>query len=102
MHYFRIYHAMKDSIYSENNRRNVIIKETDWMLKRKEIENTHLKKNNTPPYFKMLSFIFSTTLIHAVCASVLAAEESAIELIRNTFIEPFAVTVPQPSVKVTV
>ena len=44
LHYFKIYRAMNDSIFSENNQRNVVIKETDWMLKRKEIENKHLKE----------------------------------------------------------
>jgi len=42
--YFRIYHAAADSVFSSNNRRNVAIKETEWMVKRKEIENTHLKE----------------------------------------------------------
>lgn len=43
-HYFHIYRSAYDSIFSENNRRNVVIKETDWMIKRKEIENKHLKE----------------------------------------------------------
>ena len=42
--YYRIYHAAADSLFSYNNRRNVAIKETEWMVKRKEIENTHLKE----------------------------------------------------------
>ncbi len=41
--YFRIYHAAADSVFSSNNRRNVAIRETEWQVKRKEIENTHLK-----------------------------------------------------------
>ena len=44
LHFFRIYHAMNDSIFSENNRRNVVIKETDWKLKRQQLENKHLKE----------------------------------------------------------
>lgn len=43
-HYFHIYRSTYDSIFSENNRRNTVIKETDWMLKRKEIENLHLQE----------------------------------------------------------
>lgn len=43
-HYFKIYSSMRDSIFSENNHRNVVIKETDWMLRRTEIENKHLKE----------------------------------------------------------
>ncbi|HEY9363767.1 MAG TPA: histidine kinase, partial [Chitinophagaceae bacterium] len=38
------YRSAYDSIFSENNRRNVVNKETDWMIKRKEIENKHLKE----------------------------------------------------------
>lgn len=42
--WFSIYHNAADSLFSENNKRNVAIKETEWMVKRKEIENTHLKQ----------------------------------------------------------
>jgi Histidine kinase len=42
--YFRIYHNSADSLFSSNNKRNVAIKETEWMVKRKEIENLHLKE----------------------------------------------------------
>lgn len=42
--YYRIYRKAADSFFSENNRRNVVIKESEWMIKRKEIENTHLKE----------------------------------------------------------
>jgi hypothetical protein len=40
--YYRIYRSAFDSLFSENNRRNVIINESDWMINRKEIENRHL------------------------------------------------------------
>ena len=42
MYYFHIYRAGYDSIFSEKNRRSVVIKEADWKIKRKEIENAHL------------------------------------------------------------
>lgn len=42
MHYFHIYRTAYDSIFSEKNRRSVVIKEADWKIKRKEIENNHL------------------------------------------------------------
>lgn len=41
--FYRIYRSASDSMFSENNKRNVIIKESEWMIKRKEIENAHLK-----------------------------------------------------------
>lgn len=42
--YYHIYRTAYDSLFSENNKRNTIIQEADWMIKRKEIENTHLKQ----------------------------------------------------------
>ena len=42
LHFYRIYRKAADSLFSENNKRNVIIKESEWMIKRKELENTHL------------------------------------------------------------
>ncbi|MES2775424.1 MAG: histidine kinase [Bacteroidota bacterium] len=41
--YYRVYRSASDSLFSENNKRNVIIKESEWMIKRKELENEHLK-----------------------------------------------------------
>lgn len=42
--YYHIYRSIDDSLFSENNKRNTIINEAGWKLKRKEIENTHLKQ----------------------------------------------------------
>jgi hypothetical protein len=41
--YFRIYRAANDSIFSENNKRNVIILESNRQIKQKELENKHLQ-----------------------------------------------------------
>ncbi len=43
LRYYRIYRSASDSLFSENNKRNVIIKESEWRIKRKDIENGHLK-----------------------------------------------------------
>ena len=40
--FYSIYRKASDSLFSENNKRNVIIKESEWMIKRKEIENSNL------------------------------------------------------------
>lgn len=40
--FYRIYRSAADSLFSENNKRNVIIKESEWRIKKKEIENRHL------------------------------------------------------------
>lgn len=42
--YYRIYRKANDSIFSENNRRNMVIKEANWMVRGKEMENAHLKE----------------------------------------------------------
>lgn len=42
--YFHIYRTSFDNMFSENNKRNVIIKEFDWMIRQKEIENRHLEQ----------------------------------------------------------
>lgn len=44
LRYYSIYRAASDTLFSNNNKRNVIIKEAEWMIKRKEIENVHLKE----------------------------------------------------------
>lgn len=41
--YYSLYRSAADSLFSENNKRNVIIQESEWQLKRKEIENSQLK-----------------------------------------------------------
>lgn len=43
--YYRIYRSTADSIFSENTRRNVTIKETEWLITKKEIENRQLKES---------------------------------------------------------
>ena len=42
--YYRIYRSATDSLFSEQNKRNVIIKESEWLLGRKEMENRHLRE----------------------------------------------------------
>ena len=44
LYYYRVFRGAADSLFSENNKRNVIIRESEWMIKRKEIENAHLKQ----------------------------------------------------------
>ncbi len=42
--YFRIYRNAFDSLFSENNSLNVVMKESEWLMKKKEIENEHLQQ----------------------------------------------------------
>jgi hypothetical protein len=48
--FYGIYRRASDSLFSENNKRNVIIKESEWMIKRKEIENSHLTASTQLQY----------------------------------------------------
>ncbi|MEO5892892.1 MAG: histidine kinase [Ferruginibacter sp.] len=42
--YYRLHRASFDTLFSEHNKRNTIIHESEWILKSKEIENGHLKE----------------------------------------------------------
>ncbi|HEV8083417.1 MAG TPA: histidine kinase, partial [Chitinophagaceae bacterium] len=42
--YFRLYRAGFDSLFSQNTSLNLIINESEWLVKKKEIENNHLLK----------------------------------------------------------
>ena len=44
LYFYRVQRAAADSVFSVNNTRNVVIKESEWMIKRQEIENRHLKE----------------------------------------------------------
>lgn len=44
LYFYRMHRAAADSVFSVNNTRNVVIKESEWMIKRQEIENRHLKE----------------------------------------------------------
>jgi hypothetical protein len=45
--YYRMYRSVSDSLFSENNRRNMIVNESEWTIKRKEEENRNLKELTT-------------------------------------------------------
>ncbi len=42
--FYRMYRSVRDSLFSENNRRNVIVNESEWTIKKKELENSSLKE----------------------------------------------------------
>ncbi len=41
--YYRLFRTVRDSLFSENNRRNTIVNEYQWAISRKELENNNLK-----------------------------------------------------------
>jgi hypothetical protein len=47
MFFYRMYRTVSDSLFSENNRRNVIVNESEWTIKKKELENNTLKELTT-------------------------------------------------------
>ena len=44
MYYYRLFRSVRDSLFSENNRRNTIVNEYQWAMNRKELENNNLKE----------------------------------------------------------
>src|SRR5450432_856817 len=40
--YYRMYRSVTDSLFSETNRRNTILNESEWTVKKKELENLKL------------------------------------------------------------
>jgi Histidine kinase len=42
--YYRKYRSVSDSLFSENNQRKMMVNETEWKIKNKELENTNLKQ----------------------------------------------------------
>lgn len=61
--YYRMYRAAFDSLFSENNQRNVIINEAEWMGRQKDIENKHLRDLST---LQKRQLIFRNALLIAV------------------------------------
>lgn len=61
--YYRVYRAANDSVFSENNRRDVVIKEAEWILKRKELENAHLKELSV---IQKRDIIFKNALLFSI------------------------------------
>lgn len=79
--YYRIYRSTADSMFSENNRRNVVLKEAEWMLSRKELENNNLKElarlqeeeigiKNTLLIVSIISFLFILVIVFFINRSV--------------------------------
>lgn len=42
--FYRMYRSVSDSLFSEHNRRNTIVNESEWMIRKKELENSNLKQ----------------------------------------------------------
>jgi hypothetical protein len=42
--YFRMYRSVTDSLFSEKNRRSMIVNESEWVIRKKELENDNLKQ----------------------------------------------------------
>ena len=44
LYYYRMYRQVSDTLFSENNQRRMIVNESEWTIKRKELENANLKQ----------------------------------------------------------
>jgi Histidine kinase len=44
LYYYRVYRSVSDSLFSENNQRRMIVNESEWTIRKKELENNNLKQ----------------------------------------------------------
>ncbi len=49
MFFYRMFRSVRDSLFSENNRRNTIVNEYQWAINIKELENSNLKQARRRP-----------------------------------------------------
>jgi tetratricopeptide (TPR) repeat protein len=47
IYFYRMFRSIRDSLFSENKRQDVIVNETEWTVKKKELENITLKELTT-------------------------------------------------------
>jgi len=80
LYYYRIYREANDSVFSENNRRNMVIKEADWLIKGKEIENAHLKEL---AIIQKRDIIFRNVLLFTIAGLLLLIIVSSIVINKN-------------------
>lgn len=78
--YYLIYKKANDSVFSENNRRNMVIKEANWMIRGKEIENAHLKELSA---IQKREILFRNVLLLAVGGLLLLIIISSIVINKN-------------------
>ncbi len=81
LYFYRIYRSAADSLFNESNKRNVVIKEAEWTINRKEIENKDLKDlaklqsekihiGNILLIVSIISFLFIIVIIFFVNRSI--------------------------------
>ena len=61
--FYHTYRTASDSLFSENNRRNVLNNESEWLIRRKEIENRHLLELSN---LQKRQIVFKNALLVAV------------------------------------
>ena len=61
--YFRIYRNSFESLFSQNNNLNLIIKESEWLVNKKDIQNAHLLELSQ---LQKKQIIFKNALLSAV------------------------------------
>lgn len=68
--YYRVYRAAFDSMFSNYSRRNIIINEAEWIVRRKEMENKHLRDFSQ---LQKREIVFKNALLLAVFILLLSA-----------------------------
>ncbi len=80
LRYYLIYKRANDSVFSEKNRRNMVIKEADWMIRGKELENAHLKEL---AIIQKRDIIFRNVLLVTIAGLLLLIIISSIVINKN-------------------
>jgi tetratricopeptide (TPR) repeat protein len=78
--YYRIYREANDSVFSEKNRRNMVIKEAEWLVRGKEMENAHLKEL---AIIQKRDIIFRNVLLVTIAGLLLLIITSSIVITKN-------------------
>ena len=92
LYFYRIHREAADSLFNIHNTRNVTIKESEWMIKRQEIENRHLKdlaqiqgKEITFKNFLLIAGIITLLLTIAIAYFIYRSIESKKKRVESAF-----------------
>jgi Histidine kinase len=92
LYFYRIHREAADSLFNIHNTRNVTIKESEWMIKRQEIENRHLKdlaqlqgKEITFKNFLLIAGIITLLLTIAIAYFINRSIESKKKRVESSF-----------------
>jgi hypothetical protein len=86
--YYRMYRSVSDSLFSENNRRNMIVNESEWTIRKKELENSNLKQLTTDQkrqiaFKNILLFLIGIGFLLAILVTFLLYKSFQAKKVKN-------------------